>query len=330
MITDVAITVDVEFSIGGAFADPSAKRPIGPETVECRVDGEAAGLGFILNTLERYGLRGVCFVEVMNTCYFGDEPMGNIARSIHLRGHDVQLHLHPCWTAFAHPDWTERVRKAHPVDSMADLPDAEIDKLLSEARATFERWGLPAPRAFRAGNLQVNRRIYGALARHGIPIASTLGVGIHRPADPALHLNSGRHWIDGVLEVPVTSYRDLRFGRWQHWKAFTVIGTGAHEAEELLEAVAHTGDGTGRRPDAPDRVCEARGERGPGDAAQYACAGPSGEALSVPGGASPAVPRHDVHRKRGFVEPTGCDHEPITLGVARRGGETIRREQAHR
>ena len=110
MITEVAITVDVEFNIGGAFAEPSSRRPVGIESVECRVDGEPAGLNYILDTLERHGLRGVFFVEVMNTCYFGDLPMGEIARAIHSRGHDVQLHLHPCWAAFAHPDWQQRVR----------------------------------------------------------------------------------------------------------------------------------------------------------------------------------------------------------------------------
>ena len=127
---------------------------------------------------------------------------------------------------------------------MADLPDAEIDLLVSTARRVFARWGLPEPCAFRAGNLRVDRRIYAALARHGIRLSSNVGVGIHRPADPALDLTGGRHWIDGVLEVPVTSYRDLRLGRWQHWKTFTIVGTGAREAEELLARAAEIGAGS--------------------------------------------------------------------------------------
>jgi hypothetical protein len=244
MITEVAITVDVEFSIGGAFADPAARRPIGVECVHCPVGGEAAGLGFILDTLESHRLRGVFFVEVMNTHFFGDGPMGNIAREIHARGHDVQLHLHPCWTAFARADWQSFVRRATPIDSMAALDDSELDRLVGAARQVFARWGLPEACAFRAGNLQVDRRIYPALRRHGIRLASNLGVGIHRPEDRALHLNGGRHWIDDVLEVPVTSYRDIALpGSRGHWKVFTIIGTGALEAEQLLKRGARAAAG---------------------------------------------------------------------------------------
>ena len=76
MKLEVAITVDVEFNIAGAFADPLRRRPIGTESVDCPIGGRNAGLDFILDTLETHGLRGVFFVEALNTHYFGDEPMG--------------------------------------------------------------------------------------------------------------------------------------------------------------------------------------------------------------------------------------------------------------
>src|SRR5438876_10417379 len=98
MRTQVCITVDVEFTIGGAFADPVGKRPVGVESVTCPVGNTGGGLDFILQTLEQHDLPGVFFVEALNTCYFGDAPMGSIARHIRDRGHDVELHLHPCWT----------------------------------------------------------------------------------------------------------------------------------------------------------------------------------------------------------------------------------------
>jgi hypothetical protein len=49
--TEVCITIDTEFSIGGAFADPERYRPIGPELVECAIDGRAEELGFIVDTV---------------------------------------------------------------------------------------------------------------------------------------------------------------------------------------------------------------------------------------------------------------------------------------
>ena len=47
--TEVCITIDTEFSIGGAFADPVRRRPIGEENVTCPADGHENGLGFLLD-----------------------------------------------------------------------------------------------------------------------------------------------------------------------------------------------------------------------------------------------------------------------------------------
>ena len=73
--TEVCITVDTEFSIGGAFADPQRYRPLSTELVECRIGGRSEGLGFILQTLKKSGVAATFFVEVLQGCYFGDVPM---------------------------------------------------------------------------------------------------------------------------------------------------------------------------------------------------------------------------------------------------------------
>ena len=64
MKLEVAITVDVEFTIGGAFGDPR-KHPVGAQSVHCQLGDENAGLDFILDTLEAHGLRGVFFVDAL-------------------------------------------------------------------------------------------------------------------------------------------------------------------------------------------------------------------------------------------------------------------------
>lgn len=73
--TDVCLTVDVEFSIGGAFSDPTRRRPIAEPIVECCVNGKGHGLDHLLCTLETFGQRATFFVEPLCTYYFGDEPM---------------------------------------------------------------------------------------------------------------------------------------------------------------------------------------------------------------------------------------------------------------
>src|SRR4051812_44146134 len=103
--TEVCITVDAEFSIGGAFADPVHRRPVGSEHVLCVANGEENGLGFLLDTFRRYGTEATFFVEALNTAYSGDAPMGRIVERILEAGQDAQLHLHPCWLAFRDADW---------------------------------------------------------------------------------------------------------------------------------------------------------------------------------------------------------------------------------
>jgi peptidoglycan/xylan/chitin deacetylase (PgdA/CDA1 family) len=236
MKLQVCISVDVEFDISGTFHDPDRRRPAGLESVRCFIEGEDEGLGYILRTLQAHGLTATFFVEALNTCYFGDGPMGEVANEIHARGQDVELHLHPAWTYFLSPDWVHRLRTEPPNDSLAGRASAEIKSVIERGAAAFERWRLPAPLAVRAGNLTASRSVYPVMKELGITLSSHLGMGLYRPADPALHLNAGRHWIDGVLEVPVTSYADVQIGRFSHWKVLTIIGTSVGEMKAVIEA----------------------------------------------------------------------------------------------
>jgi hypothetical protein len=91
---EVCITIDTEFSIGGNFEDP-ALAPVTEPIVLGSVGGREQGLGFLLDSLGEFGIRATFFVETLQTAYFGDEPMGGIARRIAAAGHDVQLHSPP-------------------------------------------------------------------------------------------------------------------------------------------------------------------------------------------------------------------------------------------
>jgi hypothetical protein len=141
---------------------------------------------------------------------------------------------------FLHDDWRARAARGAPVDSFAALGDADIERALVLGLAAFERWGLPRPRAFRAGNLQADARLYRCLERQGIPVASNIGIGIWRPEEAGLQLAGGRHWIGGTLEVPVSSYPDVRLPGHTRWKSFTIVGTGAQEARQWLQSAART------------------------------------------------------------------------------------------
>jgi hypothetical protein len=130
-----------------------------------------------------------------------------------------------------------------PCDSFTDLDDAAIEAALRHGIEAFGRWSLPRPIAFRAGNLAADLRAYACLERCGIPIASNIGIGVYRPRETALLVGGGRHWIGGTLEVPVSSYPDVRLPGMTRWKSFTVIGTGAWEARQWLNGAARAGIG---------------------------------------------------------------------------------------
>lgn len=240
-MTHVCITVDIEFSIGGAFAAPNRNLPIGEPAVACVADGREHGLGFILETLRSFGLTATFFVEALNYCYFGDRPMAAIAERIMKEGHDVQLHLHPCWLSFRDPQWKTRIAHDRPNDSCAGRSDAELDEMVLLGLDAFRRWGIPRPTALRTGNMQVDRAVYRAMARHNFRASSNVARAIVRPPDSELQLLGGRYLVEGILELPVLTYKDLAIGGWEHEHALTITGCSSRETEFLLEGAYAAG-----------------------------------------------------------------------------------------
>lgn len=233
--TEVCITFDVEFTIGGAFADPYGKAPIAEPAVFCNVNGTSQGLGFILDTLDAYHHNATFFVEALNHHYFGDKPMARIAQQILRRGHDIQLHLHPCWCRFRQSNWQDHLGANPPNDSMADRSEDELCELISDGIDTFKRWGIPRPVAMRTGGLHADLTIYRALSRNSIPLASNVGISIYQPRESTLQLFAGRHEIEGVLEVPILSYLDLFMLSNNHLKTLTITGSSWQEFRALLQ-----------------------------------------------------------------------------------------------
>ena len=225
--TQVCITIDTEFSIGGAFAEPDLRRPIGAPNVTCEVGGREQGLGFLLETVARHGTAATFFVETMNVHWFGESEMRPIVERILAAGQDVQLHLHPCWTAFARPDWRETAACSTPDDNCDGRGEAELCALIRAGIATLERMGAPRPIALRTGNLRADRNVYRAMRACGLTLASNVGLGLVAPDDPALRLRGGRHRIEGVLEVPVLTYGPGN-------RLLTITGCSSTETEALL------------------------------------------------------------------------------------------------
>lgn len=233
--TEVCITIDTEFSIGGAFADPESRRPIGEERVTCPANGKENGLGFLLACFERFGIKATFFIEALNAAYFGDAPMGRVAERILRGGHDAQLHLHPCWMYFRHADWQQRLTREKPNDNCDGRSVDEIVGMISTGVSAFAQWGAPRPIALRTGNLRVDANVHAAMSAAGIFIGSNIGAGGRfAPADSNLRVFGGRRWFDDVLELPILTYSQLKLGQRSLHRLLTITSTSWAEMKWLL------------------------------------------------------------------------------------------------
>lgn len=234
MKTQVFLTIDTEFSIGGVFQSPDSRSPIGAQNVLCKVAGQSQGLGFMLDTFAHHGHRATFFVEALQIAFFGDEPMASLAQRIAAQGHDVQLHLHPVWTYFDHPNWRERLAQVTPNDRSHGQDVPQLLQWMQRGQRTIQGWGLPMPVALRTGNLMVDRNVYRAMAQCGLKVGSNIACAVFEPTEPGLRLHAGVHQIEGVTELPVLSYTDLSLAGRLHHKALTVTGSSAAETVHLL------------------------------------------------------------------------------------------------
>lgn len=239
--TEICVTVDTEFSIGGAFADPERCHPVGEDRVHCPVGGEDHGLGFILRTLKIYEQQATFFVETANIAYFGDRPMGRVVDTLLDNGQDVQLHLHPCWQVFADEAWRDQVRHGAPNDHCARLPVDRLSVLITEGIDAFARWGAPKPMAMRTGNLSAGRTVYRAMRDAGLPLSSNIAAGYAPPSENSLMLMGGLSRIEDVVEAPVLSYAEFRFGRRSKMRMLAITAASWRETRALLMAARQRG-----------------------------------------------------------------------------------------
>jgi peptidoglycan/xylan/chitin deacetylase (PgdA/CDA1 family) len=239
--TNVILTVDIEFSIAGAFTDPLRFKPLGQDWVLGSDGITEHGLGFLLDTLQHHKARATFFVEALNTAYFGPEPMGEIARRIRDAGHDVQLHIHPCWLAFDDGPYVRKPGSPPPNDQCGSFPPEAFARILQRAVDIFERWGVARPVALRTGGFNVSRNVYLAQRLAGIPLASNVCASIAPSVDDRLRFRSGRHLVEGIVEAPALSFVDYRRIGKEHLRPFQITAVSSAELRLVLSRVNQAG-----------------------------------------------------------------------------------------
>lgn len=204
-MTALLITVDTELSASlqqrGVDLEENIRRSIWAEA-----QGQAHGIGWQMDMLDRYGLKGVFFLDPLPVLVHGPDFLTPIVAAIVGRGHEVQMHIHTEWLAWA---------KQSPVAgrqgrNIGDFMLADQIVLLGLAKGLLEQAGAPAITAFRAGNFGANDDTLRALAAIGVAWDSSvnpayLGRDCHIDADPG---EIGATRLQGITELPVSGITD--------------------------------------------------------------------------------------------------------------------------
>lgn len=234
-MTDVLVTVDTELSAA------LHQRGVTPcRNVENSIGGVvrsgAYGIGWQMDRLEEHGLKGVFFVDPLPALVYGKSVVADIVGPILERRHEVQLHAHTEWLAWAsHSPIGDRRGR-----NIADFELADQIILLKCARDLLEEAGAARPIAFRAGNFGADDRSLIALSRLGILWDSSFNPAflggacrIGLTAD-----DQGPVRRHGVIELPVSGILD----RSRTIRPAQVCALSRWEMTDALRHAGNTGD----------------------------------------------------------------------------------------
>ena len=230
--TEITITIDTEASVAGAFSDPKNNRPVIDQAVFCNIDGKEHGLGYLLETFQKFGIKASFFVECVQYYYFGDEPMRSVMKRILDAGQDAQLHVHPCWLNF---NEDPEIGQFPTDDSCKGRSYEELKRIFELSIDIFERWAGKRPEAIRTGSLVADLNIYRVMNDLNIPLSSNVAVGVDVPTENELQLYGGRNTINGVMELPVFSYQDMDILGKQNIKSLQITSCSWPEMKYLLK-----------------------------------------------------------------------------------------------
>lgn len=232
-MTQVYLTIDTELSAAHfARHGRSGLEENYAQSILGRSGDRAFGIHYQMDRLDAFGLKAVFFVDPMPALAGGASIIERIVRPIIARGHDVQLHVHTEWLAFADRSPTHERTGGN----MADFALVDQARIIATARELLMAAGAPPPVAFRAGNYGANDDTLRALAGFGIDYDSSFCPGIARSAcritlPPTL---TGEVVHCGVTEVPVGTIASWAGNR-RHAQLTAL------SAWELEAALAHAG-----------------------------------------------------------------------------------------
>lgn len=208
-MTPVFLTIDTELMWRHHAADLATD-----EIVRRSLEPAGVGVAYQLAMLQRHGLKATFFVDPMPALVHGRDHVARVVEAILAAGQEVQLHLHPNWTAADAGDRTRHARF-----ELIEYSATEQRALLEQARDLLVSAGAPLPVAFRAGSYAANDDTLAALTSLGFSYDSSHN-GAHHPWPSAIGLpvrQIAPVVRGGLIEMPVTVIED-RAGGLRHFQ----------------------------------------------------------------------------------------------------------------
>lgn len=227
----VYLTIDTEISAGlFQMLGKDATREVFDRSITGRTPTGDVGVGYQMDVFEKNGLKGVFFVDPMPALVMGESIIQDIVGPIVERGHDVQLHMHTEWLAFA---------KESPVEGRvgSNIKDFSLEDqaaLIGYAAGVLVNAGAPQPVAFRAGNYGASDDTLRALALNGIKYDTSFCPGI---AQSQCAISLSRNITEavehcGVVEVPIGAIK----ARGEKRRHAQITALSSHE---MMNALRH-------------------------------------------------------------------------------------------
>jgi peptidoglycan/xylan/chitin deacetylase (PgdA/CDA1 family) len=221
MATTFLFTVDVE----------SRSRGNPEQDIFGELPGHAGnhGIGLMMDLLERHQFRGTFFLNVYEAAKHGEEALASVARAIHDRGHDLQLHTHP--------------RPMYRPYGMSQAPFEQQVEILEKGIALLKEWTGKRVVAHRAGAFLANGETLRAVAATGLAADSSLAAGSHDAA-PLVDELGASNWaqrLEGVWEIPVTYYDQVRIGPWRSRRILDIEASSLAEIKKVTRVAVRQG-----------------------------------------------------------------------------------------
>jgi len=160
------------------------------------------GIGEMMDIADKYGVKLVMFLDYVEQFLWGEKIL-DVAREIHARGHDLQLHSHP--ELLPESFWRERGLPRLKV--AGDATDEQANALFEFLCESHVKATGTDPIAYRGGGYRYGAGTLRAMRAHGVRLNSSYNSAVENQP-----LRAGRlpqfKWNNGCVEIPI-SYASL-------------------------------------------------------------------------------------------------------------------------